>query len=181
MPTCPIVNRHPKSGFAAVLSMLKIPFRRQRLRLKELIKYNGYQVAPAELEALLLGHPDVLDAAIVPIAHPTAGEAPKAYVVGRRFIDPQQLLIAARVAPHKRVHAVEFIERIPKSPSGKILRRELRSQPMAQSCGADARGGCPRRASGTSAVEGGEVRTHHVRRNSGARMNYHEEFGGQIR
>jgi acyl-CoA synthetase (AMP-forming)/AMP-acid ligase II len=111
-------------------------------RLKELIKYSGSQVAPAELEALLLGHPDVLDAAIVPIAHPTAGEAPQAYVVGRRFIDPQQLLIAARVAPHKRVHAVEFVERIPKSPSGKILRRELRSQPMAQAlmCEEAARG-----------------------------------------
>jgi acyl-CoA synthetase (AMP-forming)/AMP-acid ligase II len=97
-------------------------------RLKELIKHNGYQVAPAELEALLLTHPDVADAAVVAMHHPTGGEAPKAFVVTSGAIDPQDLLdwVAARVAPYKRIRALEFIDDIPKSPAGKILRRRLK-------------------------------------------------------
>ncbi|MFJ3772365.1 AMP-binding protein [Streptomyces sp. NPDC090075] len=97
-------------------------------RLKELIKYKGYQVAPAELEALLLTHPDVTDAAVVAMPHPTGGEAPKAFVVTSGAVDPQELLdwVAARVAPYKRIRAVGFIDAIPKSPAGKILRRRLK-------------------------------------------------------
>ncbi len=97
-------------------------------RLKELIKYKGYQVAPAELEALLLTHPDVTDAAVVGIPHAEGGEAPKAFVVTARPVDAAALTawVAERVAPYKKVRAVEFVEEIPKSPSGKILRRQLR-------------------------------------------------------
>ncbi|HWO63785.1 MAG TPA: AMP-binding protein [Umezawaea sp.] len=97
-------------------------------RLKELIKYKGYQVAPAELEALLLTHPDVLDAAVVGVPHPEGGEAPKAFVVSSTPTDPDLLMewVAARVAPYKKVRSVEFVDTIPKSPSGKILRRLLR-------------------------------------------------------
>jgi len=97
-------------------------------RLKELIKYKGYQVPPAELEALLLTHPDVLDAAVVGVPHAEGGEAPKAFVVAAAPIEPGALMawVAERVAPYKKVREVEFVERIPKSPTGKILRRELR-------------------------------------------------------
>jgi acyl-CoA synthetase (AMP-forming)/AMP-acid ligase II len=97
-------------------------------RLKELIKYKGYQVAPAELESLLLTHPDVLDVAVVGVPHPEAGEAPKAYVVTRESVDAEALMawVAGRVAPYKKVRSIEFVPEIPKSPSGKILRRLLK-------------------------------------------------------
>jgi acyl-CoA synthetase (AMP-forming)/AMP-acid ligase II len=101
-------------------------------RTKELIKYKGLQVAPAELEALLLTHPAVLDAAVVRKADEEAGEVPLAYVVlkpdeASRGTSGDALMawVAERVAPHKRVRHVEFIDQIPKSPSGKILRRVL--------------------------------------------------------
>ena len=96
-------------------------------RAKELIKYKGFQVAPAELEALLLTHPDVSDAAVIPCPDDECGEVPKAYVVLKGDATAQSLMdyIAARVAPHKKIRGVEFIENIPKSPSGKILRRVL--------------------------------------------------------
>ena len=96
-------------------------------RLKELIKYKGMQVAPAELEALLLAHPSVSDAAVIPKPDEEAGEIPKACVVLREEIDAQTLqdFIAERVAPHKKIREVEFVDQIPKSPSGKILRRVL--------------------------------------------------------
>jgi acyl-CoA synthetase (AMP-forming)/AMP-acid ligase II len=98
-----------------------------RDRLKELIKVNGYQVAPAELEALLHGHPRVADAAVVRCADARTGEAPVAVVVPRGDLDPLALCawVAERVAPHKRLRAVHFAEAIPRTPSGKILRREL--------------------------------------------------------
>lgn len=99
-------------------------------RLKELIKYKGYQVAPAELEAVLVGHPDIGDAAVVGVPDAEAGELPKAFVVRRpgAELDEATVLayVAQRVAPHKKVRQVEFIETIPKSPAGKILRRQLR-------------------------------------------------------
>jgi acyl-CoA synthetase (AMP-forming)/AMP-acid ligase II len=97
-------------------------------RLKELIKYKGYQVAPAELEALLLTHPDVTDAAVIGVPHAEGGEAPKAFVVTARPTGADALMawVAERVAPYKKVRAVEFVDAIPKSPSGKILRRQLR-------------------------------------------------------
>jgi len=96
-------------------------------RLKELIKYKGYQVAPAELEALLVGHPAVADAAVVPKPDEEAGEVPKAYVVLRGETTGEELMayVAERVAPYKRVREVEVVDEIPKSPSGKILRRVL--------------------------------------------------------
>jgi len=101
-------------------------------RTKELIKYKGMQVAPAELEALLLTHPAVLDVAVVRKDDEEAGEVPKAFVVLRpdeasRATSADALMrwVADRVAPHKRVRHVEFIDQIPKSASGKILRRVL--------------------------------------------------------
>jgi acyl-CoA synthetase (AMP-forming)/AMP-acid ligase II len=96
-------------------------------RLKELIKYKGYQVAPAELESLLLTHPDVADVAVVGVPHGGGGEAPKAFVVARRAMNGEELMawVAGRVAPYKKVREVEFVEAIPKSASGKVLRRLL--------------------------------------------------------
>jgi acyl-CoA synthetase (AMP-forming)/AMP-acid ligase II len=99
-------------------------------RIKELIKYKGYQVAPAELEAVLLTHPTITDAAVVPSPDPEAGEVPKAFVVTTEPLDADSLLawVADRVAPYKKIRRIEFIDQIPKSPSGKILRRHLRDQ-----------------------------------------------------
>lgn len=96
-------------------------------RVKELIKYKGFQVAPAELEAVLLTHPAVADAAVIPCRNDEAGEVPKAFVVRKVDTSPEAIMdfVAARVAPHKKVRAVEFIDQIPKSLSGKILRRVL--------------------------------------------------------
>jgi len=96
-------------------------------RVKELIKYNAYQVAPAELEALLLTHPAIADAAVIPSPDEEAGEAPKAVVVLRAPLTPEEIMsfVAARVAPYKKVRRVEIVEQIPRSASGKILRRVL--------------------------------------------------------
>jgi acyl-CoA synthetase (AMP-forming)/AMP-acid ligase II len=96
-------------------------------RIKELIKYKGYQIAPAELEALLLTHPAIADAAVIPLRDEEAGEIPKAFVVasGPITADEVTAFVAERVAPYKKVRAVELIEEIPKAPSGKILRRVL--------------------------------------------------------
>ena len=96
-------------------------------RLKELIKVKGFQVAPAELEALLLEHPQIADVAVIPVADEEAGEVPKACVVARGPLTADDVtdFIAPRVAHYKRIRQVEFFESIPKSPSGKILRRVL--------------------------------------------------------
>ena len=96
-------------------------------RIKELIKYKGFQVAPAELEDVLLTHPAVADAAVVRRSDEQAGEVPKAFVVPRRPVSADELMkwVADRVAHYKRIRHVEFVEQIPKSPSGKILRRLL--------------------------------------------------------
>jgi acyl-CoA synthetase (AMP-forming)/AMP-acid ligase II len=96
-------------------------------RAKELIKYKGFQVPPAELEAVLLTHPMIADAAVIPSPDEEAGEVPKAFVVlkGEASAEEIKEFVAARVAPHKKIRQVEFIEQIPKSPSGKILRRLL--------------------------------------------------------
>ena len=96
-------------------------------RLKELIKYKGMQIAPAELEAVLLAHPRVADAAVIPIANEECGQVPKAFVVLRGDVTPEEIMgyVAERVAPYKKLRGVEVIEQIPKSPSGKILRRVL--------------------------------------------------------
>jgi acyl-CoA synthetase (AMP-forming)/AMP-acid ligase II len=96
-------------------------------RVKELIKYKGFQVAPAELEALLLTHPAVADTAVIPCPDDEAGEVPKAFVVLKQETSAEELMefVAGQVAPHKKIRSVEFIEQIPKSLSGKILRRVL--------------------------------------------------------
>ena len=96
-------------------------------RVKELIKYKGFQVAPAELEALLLSHPAVADAAVIPRPDEEAGEVPKAFVVLRGEVETEELIayVAERVAPHKRIRYMEILAEIPKSLSGKILRRVL--------------------------------------------------------
>ncbi|KAG6758549.1 hypothetical protein POTOM_038908 [Populus tomentosa] len=98
-------------------------------RIKELIKHNGYQVAPAELEAILVGHPQVLDAAVIPVEDEEAGQIPMAYVVrtaGSELTEEQVIqFVANQVAPYKKVRRVGFISAIPKSAAGKILRKEL--------------------------------------------------------
>jgi acyl-CoA synthetase (AMP-forming)/AMP-acid ligase II len=96
-------------------------------RLKELIKCKGYQVPPAELEAVLLSHPAIADAAVIPSPDEEAGEVPKAFVVTRGEADPNEIMafVAERVAPYKKIRRVEFTREIPKSASGKILRRVL--------------------------------------------------------
>jgi acyl-CoA synthetase (AMP-forming)/AMP-acid ligase II len=99
-------------------------------RLKELIKYKGYQVAPAELEAVLVSHPKVKDAGVIGTPMEDGGEAPKACVVVDDGLEPDELIayVAERVAPYKRIREVEFVDEVPKSASGKILRRLLREQ-----------------------------------------------------
>jgi acyl-CoA synthetase (AMP-forming)/AMP-acid ligase II len=101
-------------------------------RVKELIKYKGLQVAPAELEAVLLQHPAVADCAVYPKSDAEAGEIPKAAVVLKRgasaTADELLQFVQTRVSPHKRVRALRFVDAIPKSPSGKILRRVLIAQ-----------------------------------------------------
>ena len=99
-------------------------------RAKELIKYKGFQVPPAELEALLLTHAAVADAAVIPCQDDEAGEIPKAFVVLKGEATAEELMdfVAARVAPHKKIRLLEFIDKIPKSPAGKILRRVLVQQ-----------------------------------------------------
>lgn len=107
-------------------------------RLKELIKYKGMQVAPAELEALLVAHEAILDAAVIPSPDEEAGEIPKAFIVLKGDVtaspamgDEIMAWIAEQVAPHKRIRKLEFIEQVPKSASGKILRRMLVEQERA--------------------------------------------------
>ncbi|KAM7258026.1 hypothetical protein ACFE04_013767 [Oxalis oulophora] len=98
-------------------------------RLKELIKYKGYQVPPAELEGLLLTHPEISDAAVIPFPDKEAGQIPMAYVVrkpgnsisGNAIMD----FVAKQVAPYKRIRKLAFITAIPKNQSGKILRKDL--------------------------------------------------------
>ncbi|KAK9080597.1 hypothetical protein SSX86_000355 [Deinandra increscens subsp. villosa] len=101
-------------------------------RLKELIKYKGFQVAPAELEAMLLTHPDISDAAVVPMVDDNAGEVPVAFVVksnGSTITEAEvKQFISKQVVFYKRINRVFFVETIPKSPSGKILRKDLRAK-----------------------------------------------------
>ena len=100
-------------------------------RLKELIKYKGFQVPPAELEALLLTHPAVADAAVIGVPDAEAGELPVGFVVlkaGAQATDQEIMaFVAKQVAHYKQLRRVTFIDAVPKSASGKILRRLLRS------------------------------------------------------
>ncbi|MDH6238398.1 AMP-binding protein [Cryobacterium sp. CG_9.6] len=104
-------------------------------RSKELIKYKGYQIAPAELEALLLGHPHVADVAVIGVLDADGQEIPKAFVVSVAIdaVTAEIIMewVAERVAPHKKIRVVEFIDVIPKSASGKILRKDLRAREVA--------------------------------------------------
>ena len=99
-------------------------------RVKELIKYKGFQVPPAELEALLITHPKIADCAVIGIPDDEAGELPKAFIVtapGQELsAEDVQDFVADKVASYKKIRLVEFIDEIPKSASGKILRRFLR-------------------------------------------------------
>ncbi|XP_071949901.1 uncharacterized protein [Antedon mediterranea] len=99
-------------------------------RLKELIKVKGFQVAPAELEALCLTHPDISDVAVIGVPVEGVGELPKAYIVRKsEELTEEQVkeFVKSKVAPYKNLEGgVEFINEIPKSASGKILRRVLK-------------------------------------------------------
>jgi acyl-CoA synthetase (AMP-forming)/AMP-acid ligase II len=99
-------------------------------RLKELIKYKGYQVPPAELEAVLLSHPSIADAAVIGVNDDEGEEVPKAFVVKQSDSplteDEVIEFVAGQVAPYKKVRQVQFVDAIPKSASGKILRKDLR-------------------------------------------------------
>ncbi|ROP51817.1 4-coumarate--CoA ligase family protein [Streptomyces sp. PanSC9] len=100
-------------------------------RVKELIKYKGFQVAPAELEALLLTHPGIADAAVIGAYNEDGTEVPHAFVVRQPTADglnenEVMLYVAEHVAPYKRVRQVTFLDAVPRAASGKILRRQLR-------------------------------------------------------
>ena len=105
-------------------------------RKKELIKYKGLQVPPAELEGLLLEHPAIADAAVIGKADVEAGEIPKAFVVRKAGaeISAEDVMsfVAGEVATFKHVREVEFVDSIPKNPSGKILRRVLIEEERAK-------------------------------------------------
>ncbi|KAG9446362.1 hypothetical protein H6P81_012490 [Aristolochia fimbriata] len=98
-------------------------------RLKELIKYKGFQVAPAELEHLLQSHPEIIDAAVIPFPDEEGGQLPMAFVVRRPHstLNQTQIMdfVAKQVSPHKKIRRVCFITSIPKNPAGKILRKDL--------------------------------------------------------
>ena len=102
-------------------------------RVKELIKYKGYQVAPAELEAVLIGHPEIADAAVIGVPDKESGEElPKAFVVRAPGSELSEEAVMAymteKVAPHKKIRFVEFIDAVPKSAAGKILRKDLKAR-----------------------------------------------------
>jgi len=105
-------------------------------RFKELIKYKGYQVPPAELESVLLEHPDIADAACSGVIRSDGEEIPKAYVVlkeGKSLTADEVMdFVADRVAPYKKVRVVEFMDEIPKSATGKILRKDLKAMEAAR-------------------------------------------------
>lgn len=109
-------------------------------RVKELIKYKGFQIAPAELEALIITHPDVADVAVVGVPDDEAGEVPMAYLVYKgdasdmnddalqQKADQIKSFVASELATYKSIHYVQWVDSIPKSASGKILRRMLRNE-----------------------------------------------------
>ena len=106
-------------------------------RKKELIKYKGFQVPPAELEGILLEHDAVSDVAVIGKLDMEAGEIPKAFVVTKQghevSEDVLMEFVAQKVATFKRIREIEFIDAIPKNPSGKLLRRVLKDQERSNS------------------------------------------------
>src|SRR6266700_1386925 len=108
-------------------------------RKKEMIKYKGFGIAPAELESLLLEHPAIMDSAVIGIPDDEAGEVPKGFVVLRKGFDttPDEIIafVNGKLAGYKKIHYVEFIDAIPKVASGKILRRELKEREKALRAG----------------------------------------------
>jgi long-chain acyl-CoA synthetase len=104
-------------------------------RKKDMIKYKGFSVAPAELEAVLLGHRAVLDAAVIGVSDDEAGELPKGFVVLRpeQTITAEELIMFVndKVAGYKKLHTIEFLDALPRVPSGKILRRVLKERERA--------------------------------------------------
>jgi 4-coumarate--CoA ligase len=121
-----------KNGLPYIVDRKKVCFQSVLLHLlancQELIKYKGIQVAPSELEALLLTHPKILDAAVIGV-HTEATEVPRAYVVTGGDVSEEEIMdfVKGEVAGYKRLRGrVKFLDAIPKSPSGKILRKDLR-------------------------------------------------------
>jgi long-chain acyl-CoA synthetase len=108
-------------------------------RKKEMIKYKGFSIAPAELEELLVEHPAVLEAAVIGVPDEEAGEAPKGFVVLRPgqsvMVEEIIVFVNSRLTGYKKLHEVEFIDAIPKLASGKILRRELKEREKARRAG----------------------------------------------
>jgi len=110
-------------------------------RKKDMIKYKGFSIAPAELEAVLVEHPAVLESAVVGVPDEESGEVPKAFIVlisDRSFSVTDEELITfvnGKLTGYKKLHEVEFVEALPKLPSGKILRRELRELERARRAG----------------------------------------------
>ncbi|CAI8617103.1 unnamed protein product [Vicia faba] len=100
-------------------------------RLKDIIKYKGFQIAPADLEAVLLSHPEIVDVAVTAAKDEEAGEIPVAFVVKKveSLLSPKHVIdyVAEQVSPYKKVRKVFFTDKIPRSPTGKILRKELRN------------------------------------------------------
>ena len=96
-------------------------------RLKELIKVNAFQVAPAEVEAVLVQHPAIIDAAVVGQPDDRSGQVPVAYVVTTADVSADELAewIAPRLAPYKRPATYHTVDQLPRTPSGKLLRRHL--------------------------------------------------------
>ncbi len=105
-------------------------------RKKEMIKYKGFGIAPAEIEALLMEHPAVMDSAVIGVPDAEAGEAPKGFVVIRsgHSVTPDEIVAFAngKLAGYKKVYSIEIIQAIPKNASGKILRRELKDLEKAR-------------------------------------------------
>jgi acyl-coenzyme A synthetase/AMP-(fatty) acid ligase len=109
-------------------------------RRKEMIKYKGYSIAPAELEEVLRQHPAVREACVIPKPDPAVGQIPKAFVVLQGEVSPEDLLrfVEERVAPYKKVREVEFVPELPKSAVGKVLRKVLAEQERRRSAQAAA-------------------------------------------
>ncbi len=109
--------------------------------MKEVIKYKGYTIAPFELESLLIKHEAVMDAAVIGKPDPEAGEIPKAFVIlkpeYRGKISEEEIIewVKKRISGYKRIREAEFVEELPRTPAGKLLRRVLRETEMKR-CGA---------------------------------------------